>query len=210
MQYLPSPSEHYSILELLDDMEILEVATKRLQERNLTLLSARDILDETTVDFPDLEDRLRIDGNIVESPAFETGVVKIVQGQENQLTSEEGIAVARLERTLTEEDIAVDSSAKRKRNNEHSSSTTVSKKKRYYSPTLGASVSMAPHGGQLYRSTEPNSTRLRRSPDEVKAAVAVRAKAQEDGKSKCMDLSWLPATSVEVEQFFSAVKCMLG
>ncbi|KAK1946239.1 hypothetical protein P3T76_001792 [Phytophthora citrophthora] len=129
MQYLPNPLEHYSILELLDDMEIPEVATKRLQERNLTLLSARDILDETIVAFPDLEDLLRGDANIVESPAFETGMVKIMQG----------IAVARLERTLAE-----DSSAKRKRNNEHSSSTTVSKKKHYNSPTLSASNRILP------------------------------------------------------------------
>ncbi|EGZ22534.1 hypothetical protein PHYSODRAFT_285740, partial [Phytophthora sojae] len=44
VQYLPSPAEHCTILDLLDDMDLLELATNRLQARNLSARhSGRDV-----------------------------------------------------------------------------------------------------------------------------------------------------------------------
>ncbi|KAG6941403.1 hypothetical protein JG688_00018685 [Phytophthora aleatoria] len=42
------------------------------------------------------------------------------------------------------------------------------------------------------------------------AAVAQRVKSREEKRSKYIDLTWLPATYVEVERLFSTIKCMLG
>ncbi|EGZ18348.1 hypothetical protein PHYSODRAFT_354667 [Phytophthora sojae] len=96
VQYLPSPEDHCTILDRLDDMNLLELATKRLQARNLTLVA-------TLVDFPEMADRLKADADIVESPAFEIGVVKIMQGRDQDLTAEEAVAVVRLQRFPEEE-----------------------------------------------------------------------------------------------------------
>ncbi|OWZ04135.1 hypothetical protein PHMEG_00024018 [Phytophthora megakarya] len=52
--------------------------------------------------------------------------------------------------------------------------------------------------------------RPRRTPAEVKVAVVARAKEREHDKSKYIDLSWVQATSVEVERLYSSTKCMLG
>ncbi|EGZ14034.1 hypothetical protein PHYSODRAFT_286723, partial [Phytophthora sojae] len=132
VQYLPSPAEHCTILDLLDDMDLLELATKRLQARNLTLVAVRDILDETLVDFPELADRLKADADIVESPAFEIGVVKIMQGRDQDLTAEEAVAVVRLQRFPEEETNtpARVSTSKRKRNRNVPGRTSAAKKKR--------------------------------------------------------------------------------
>ncbi|KAG6966767.1 hypothetical protein JG688_00006629 [Phytophthora aleatoria] len=87
VQFLPDPGEHCSILDILDDMKLLEMATKRLQDCGLTILSARDIFGGVLVDFPELEHRLTADTKIIESSAFEKSVVKITKGEEKELTT---------------------------------------------------------------------------------------------------------------------------
>ncbi|KAG3120989.1 hypothetical protein PI125_g707 [Phytophthora idaei] len=68
-------------------MKLLEMATKRLQDCGLTILSARDIFGGVLVDFPELEHRLTADTKIIESSAFEKSVVKIMKGEEKELTT---------------------------------------------------------------------------------------------------------------------------
>ncbi|ETP27597.1 hypothetical protein F442_23126 [Phytophthora nicotianae P10297] len=63
VNYLPNASEHCCIMDLLEDMELLELATKRLQSEDLTVISARDIFDEVLVDFPQLKNRLKVGKN---------------------------------------------------------------------------------------------------------------------------------------------------
>ncbi|ETL27551.1 hypothetical protein F441_19417 [Phytophthora nicotianae CJ01A1] len=57
--------------------------------------------------------------------------------------------------------------------------------------------------------SEPRPKR-RRTTQEFQNAVTGRATAREKSRYKYMDLSWIPATSVEVEWLFSKMKCMLG
>ncbi|ETP27988.1 hypothetical protein F442_22725 [Phytophthora nicotianae P10297] len=85
-------------MDLLEDMKLLELATKRLQSEDLTVISARDIFDEVLVDFPQLENRMKGDAKIVESVNFESAIVKIMSGEERTLTSEERVAATRLRR----------------------------------------------------------------------------------------------------------------
>ncbi|OWY99028.1 hypothetical protein PHMEG_00030046 [Phytophthora megakarya] len=158
VKFLPTAEEHCVLMDVLDSLMLLEDSTQRLQRKDLTLLTARDIFDEALIDFPELADRLKADANIVESTNFEAAVVKIMNGLEKDLSSEEIEAAVRL---LKE-------------------------------PNTPA---------QFAGST--------RKPD-VKAALDARAKAREEEKSKYIDLSWIPATSVEVERLFSSVKCILG
>ncbi|ETM98376.1 hypothetical protein PPTG_19597 [Phytophthora nicotianae INRA-310] len=175
VDFLPTPSEHCDIVDLLEDMNILEFSTRRLQEADLTLVTVRDIFDEVAVEFPELEGRLKMDTQIVESCDFEAGVVKIMKGQEHSLTSREKKSVSRL-----------------------------------LCPPLESEADECP-GRHITSETnsEPRPKR-RRTTQEFQNAVTGRAVAREKSRSKYMDLSWIPATSVEVERLFSKMKCMLG
>ncbi|OWZ12325.1 hypothetical protein PHMEG_00014539, partial [Phytophthora megakarya] len=93
---LPTAEEHCVLMDVLDSLMLLEYSTQRLQRKDLTLLTARDIFDEALIDFPELADRLKADANIVESTNFETAVVKIMNGIEKDLSSEEIGAAVRL------------------------------------------------------------------------------------------------------------------
>ncbi|ETI52712.1 hypothetical protein F443_04263 [Phytophthora nicotianae P1569] len=175
VDFLPTPSEHCAIVDLLEDMNILKFSTRRLQEADLTLVTVRDIFDEVAVEFPELEGRLKMDTQIVESCDFEAGVVKIMKGQEHSLTSREKKSVSRL-----------------------------------HCPPLESEADECP-GRHITSETnsEPRPKR-RRTTQEFQNAVTGRAVAREKSRSKYMDLSWIPATSVEVERLFAKMKCMLG
>ncbi|KAL4099271.1 hypothetical protein PRIC1_007077 [Phytophthora ramorum] len=175
-------------------MDFLEWATKRLQSDILTIIGARDIFDEVLNDFPDLKHRLKADAEIVESCIFETAVVKIMTGQEHNLNREEVDAVQRLRQFPASENnvsgrnapgVAVSwpSASKRKRSKQS--------------------------GQSALTETQPPAKK-KRTPSDLKAAVAKRAQAREEDMSVYLDLKGLPATSVEVERLFSTIKCTLG
>lgn len=103
VSFIPNATEHCEIMELLEDLDSLQLATQRLQSEALTLSSVRGIFDEILVDFPSLRSRLGPDACIVESPTFEAAVVKVQNGSERCLTSSERSALTHAARIEAEQ-----------------------------------------------------------------------------------------------------------
>ena len=99
IEKIPTPSENQDIIFLVEELQKFESCSKILQNgsnQRLNLLDARNLFDGLVEDFGTKYplSHLRKDSTIIENPDFEKGVVKILDGRENELTRAEEIAVS--------------------------------------------------------------------------------------------------------------------
>jgi len=91
-----SPREVREATNLKDQLEALSSVMTKLQDPSLNLANVRTLFDGTLVKFPDFS-HIDEGSNIVHSPSFESGVVKLLRGQQHSLTDEEEVALSVLE-----------------------------------------------------------------------------------------------------------------
>lgn len=75
--------------QLLKDLEEFEKITKQLQNPATTLSDVRAIFDATIEQYPLLNFYLEANAKIVHSPAFESGIVKVLDEELDQLSEKE-------------------------------------------------------------------------------------------------------------------------
>ena len=104
--YLLSPHENLMLKHLLKNMEKLQEVTITLQRNNCTLEEVRILFDALILDFPVSAIYLSPNANIVHSPNFENGVVKILANNERDLSPVEADAVEFLKLVESTDDSA--------------------------------------------------------------------------------------------------------
>ena len=101
-EHMPSPAEVVRLKKLQAQMEILESATKSLQETKLSLSDVRSIFEivNELIELPPSAARY-LDVNqpntISHSPAFENAIVKVIDGDVAGLTTEEKATLKKFE-----------------------------------------------------------------------------------------------------------------
>ena len=75
----------------------MESINKKLQADDTTLADVRALFDHVIDSFPTATPRLQPDANIVHSPDFESGLVKLQLGNNNALSRSERIALRDME-----------------------------------------------------------------------------------------------------------------
>lgn len=73
----------------MKDLEEFEKITKQLQNPTTTLSDVRAIFDLVIEQYASMNFYLKADAQIVHSPAFESGIVKVLNDEDDQLTAEE-------------------------------------------------------------------------------------------------------------------------
>ena len=73
----------------MKDLEEFEKITLQLQKPATTLSDVRAIFDVAIEQYPSLNFYLKANAQIVHSPAFESGIVKVLDGEVEQLTEAE-------------------------------------------------------------------------------------------------------------------------
>ena len=91
-ELVPRPSAHRKIVQLVEKLEELDSVCVQLQAEKCTMADARLLFDAVLVKYPAMEGHLRVNANIVHSPAFEHGVVKLQR--DRPLLAAEECAVA--------------------------------------------------------------------------------------------------------------------
>ena len=71
------------------DFKKFESITKALQSASITLAEVRILFDSISSNFPSVERRLAMNGSLVFNEPFETGIVKVINGKESELSNEE-------------------------------------------------------------------------------------------------------------------------
>lgn len=82
----------------MKDLDEFEKITKQLQNPSTTLSDVRAIFDATIEGYPSLNYYLAADAQILHSPAFESGIVKVLDDEVDQLTEEERNSLGRFSR----------------------------------------------------------------------------------------------------------------
>jgi hypothetical protein len=94
----PSPREIDAMDALRVELQTIQGFTVALQLGNLSMNEARALLDDLVERFSTMVSHLAPDAAIVLNPDFENGVVKVLDGELNQLTVDERRALAPFER----------------------------------------------------------------------------------------------------------------
>ncbi|ETP46085.1 hypothetical protein F442_07622 [Phytophthora nicotianae P10297] len=92
-EVMPSPAANRRLKALLVEMADVESISKKLQSIDLNLLDARDLLNGLLEIKPSLSHYLAPNSDIVHSPDFELGVVKVLGGQAKRLSRAERSAL---------------------------------------------------------------------------------------------------------------------
>jgi len=94
LELIPSPSEHTRLTRLHSQLSVFSYVTSMLQSPRRTIAETRDLFDLILRDHPELKHQIGINARVVESPAFESIVVKL----QNKVTlsRSERAAAARL------------------------------------------------------------------------------------------------------------------
>jgi len=93
LEYLPTISQFKTLEQLMEHLKAFESVTKALQLDGLDLAEARALFDGIVVKYPSMENYLSPRAEIVHSPEFENGVVKILNNEIKGLTLLEEEAV---------------------------------------------------------------------------------------------------------------------
>lgn len=93
---LPNQAHERKIDSLFSKLSQLDEVTKKLQLSDASVRSARIYFDTVLEDYPFLFDRLNSNARIVHDPCFESGVLRIQEGQECDLKGDEKAAVSSL------------------------------------------------------------------------------------------------------------------
>ena len=92
--FIPDGRKMNELEGLLKDFKKFESVTKALQSTSINLAEVRILFDSVKSLFPTLENRLREDASLVFDEHFQTGIVKIINGQEKDLSDEQVAEVA--------------------------------------------------------------------------------------------------------------------
>ncbi|POM57552.1 Hypothetical protein PHPALM_37916, partial [Phytophthora palmivora] len=90
---MPSPAANQRLKSLLTQLADVESVSKKLQTEDLTLLDARDLLDGLMEIQPSFNNYLAPRADIVHSPDFGSGAVKVLGGQSKRLPRAERTAL---------------------------------------------------------------------------------------------------------------------
>ena len=99
---LLSPKENSEVDCLFSELKDLNSVSVALQKEKLDMSTARLLIDETAKKFPKLDPENKYLGKnarIVKNKHFETGIVKILDGKENELSLTEILQCKRLKKT---------------------------------------------------------------------------------------------------------------
>ena len=120
--FIPSRHEEQQLRNVLEDLKKFEYVSQKLQEANIDLLVQRKLLDALILEYPQTVEYLGPDSHIVHSPKFESGICKIIQGNE-ELDVEEADALLQFKIQQTAMDNEANSSfaeqVLKKRRTEH-------------------------------------------------------------------------------------------
>ncbi|ETL86422.1 hypothetical protein L917_14143, partial [Phytophthora nicotianae] len=86
MEVLPSPTSNKRLRALFKELKSVESVAKALQGRDVDLLDVRQWFDELIALKPQFETHLGSRAEIVHSPDFESGCVRVLRGRQNRLT----------------------------------------------------------------------------------------------------------------------------
>ncbi|ETK78514.1 hypothetical protein L915_15471 [Phytophthora nicotianae] len=84
---------YFQLLEFLDGLKDVESVAKALQGRDVDLLDVRQWFDELIALKPQFETHLGSRAEIVHSPDFESGCVRVLSGRQDRLTRAEKTAL---------------------------------------------------------------------------------------------------------------------
>ncbi|KUG01244.1 hypothetical protein AM587_10000231 [Phytophthora nicotianae] len=93
MEVLPSPTSNKRLRALFKELKSVESVAKALQGRDVDLLDVRQWFDELIALKPQFETHLGSRAEIVHSPDFESGCVRVLRGRQNRLTRAEKTAL---------------------------------------------------------------------------------------------------------------------
>ena len=101
--FVPSHREKHEISTLHVTLQKLDSITKSLQKADLDLAEVRFLFDHAILEFPVLDEYCGPNAKIIHSPFFEKTVVKILNGDEKSLTTEEAQSVQKLKKQVVEQ-----------------------------------------------------------------------------------------------------------
>jgi hypothetical protein len=96
LRHIPSGPQVVLLEALRKDLKTFDTVTKRLQLADISLLDVRLIFDELVKNYPSMSSRLGADARIVKFPYFESGICKVIDGQEEHLSLEESTILSQL------------------------------------------------------------------------------------------------------------------
>lgn len=86
---IPSGRDMLALRNLMKDLQEFESTTKLLQNSDCNLSEVRGIFDAICLIYPDMEFYLDKNAQIVHTPDFENGIVKLIDGNDSGLEMEE-------------------------------------------------------------------------------------------------------------------------
>ncbi|KAL0212388.1 hypothetical protein RCL1_006014 [Eukaryota sp. TZLM3-RCL] len=92
---LPSRTETALITDALEKFNKLDLVTKKLQTLHVPLHKAKAVFDVAHEDFPAMNSYTTYPASIMHSPRFESAVIKVLNGNESQLTLTEKSLIRR-------------------------------------------------------------------------------------------------------------------
>lgn len=122
---IPNARDNSKITNLLGHLNTFNSVTLALQKEEITIADVRYLHDNLMSTYPTLSKYLSIDSHIVHSPAFEMALVKIQEGQLNELTNVEKDSVSNLKLLASSSNITSDFSV----NSENYAYNVLSKRK---------------------------------------------------------------------------------
>ena len=84
-------------------LQKLDSITKSLEKADLDLAEVRFLFDHANLEFPVLDEYCGPNAKIIHSPFFEKAVVKVLNGDEKSLTTEEAQSVQKLKKQVVEQ-----------------------------------------------------------------------------------------------------------
>ena len=84
---MPTPLEMLALNDLMKDLGEFQTTTVVLQDSKRDLLEVRNVFDEILNHYPTMDYYLSSDGEIVHSPDFEQALVKLIDGEVDDLNS---------------------------------------------------------------------------------------------------------------------------
>ena len=99
--FIPSRREEEDLRNILSDLKVFESVSKKLQEADINLLVQRKLFDALISKYPQTREYLGSAASIVHSRKFESGICKIIQGNED-LDEDEQVALLQFKNNLVE------------------------------------------------------------------------------------------------------------
>ena len=107
LEFIPSPKENATLSEVQQKLATLDSVTMALQRESTDASCVRLLFNEIKRKFPDLDGSdkyLSPTARIIRSPNFESGIVKIQDGKEKEMTTDEQLACKNLRKHIVVEE----------------------------------------------------------------------------------------------------------